>query len=178
MGEVVFPLETKHFNIEPKDVERLWDGEWSISLNDDAKTNAGSLFFENGIFNGEVKMTADLTPEYDKSGYVKEIYYSMANFLFQFKDIREISTVCRHENDHRVRGLEKAGYVYRENKDGSDYYSIKKQKTAWTGFYVIIGFVAGFMIGIVLSNLWLGTIAGVLIGATMGYLMDKKENKD
>ena len=54
---------------------------------------------------------------------------------------------------------------------------MKKQKTSWTGFYIFIGMVAGFIIGLTISNLWMGTIGGVLIGAVMGYLMDKKEEK-
>ena len=101
----------------------------------------------------------------------------MSSLIFKLFDAKEIHTVCRHENEKCVRGLEKAGYVLRERKDGSDYYSIKKHKTVWTGAYLFIGLIAGFMMGILFSNLWLGTGAGVVIGAVLGYLMDQGENK-
>ena len=175
MNEIIFPLVTKHFSLVPGDEKRIWEEDWSINLAGDDQTNIGHIHFEDGIYHGEVKISVDMNPEYDKTGYVQEIFYSMARFVFLFKDIREISTVCRHENDHRVRGLEKAGYVLREFKDGSDYYSMKKQKTSWTGLYVIIGMIAGFLIGLLISNLWAGTIGGVLIGTIIGYLLDKKE---
>ena len=32
--------------------------------------------------------------------------------------------------------------------------------------------------GIVISNLWVGTIAGIVIGIVIGYLMDKKEKRE
>lgn len=175
MGESIFPLITKHFNIFPEGEGNLLKEKWHVTLNGDDKTNIGSLCFEDGIFNGEVKMNVELDSAYEKSKYIQEIFYSMARFIFQFHEITEVSTECRHENDNRVRGLEKAGYIRRETKDGSDFYSIRKQKTAWTGFYVFIGFIAGLLIGIVVSNLWMGTVAGIVIGAIMGYLMDKKQ---
>lgn len=176
MTENLFPLITKHFKLQPSDEKRIWDQEWNISLVDNESLSVGKINFEDGVFNGEVKIKAELDPEYEKTNYEEELFYSMARFVFMFKDIREISTVCRHENEHRVRGLEKAGYVHRQFKDGDDYYSMKKQKTSWTGFYVFVGLIAGFIIGLTISNLWMGTIGGVLIGTVIGYLMDKREN--
>lgn len=178
MVENLFPLMTKHLMIKPIDNKRLWDEEWIISLraeNTDESKDIGKLHFEEAGLNGEVKMFVDLESAYDKEKFIKEIFYSMAVFVFRYADMREISTVCRHENDHRVRGLEKAGFVLRSFKDGNDYYSMKKQKSSWTGFYVIIGLIAGFVIGITISNLWVGTIAGVIIGVIFGYLLDKKD---
>ena len=177
MAENIFPLVTTHFNITPEDIEKLFDSEWKVTLKEGSDDKVGSIRFEEGMFQDNMKMTVDLEPAYEKTKIISEIYYSMAAFAFRFKNIREISTECRHENDHRVKGLEKAGYVYRENKDGSDFYSIKKQKTSWTGFYIFVGLIAGFIMGITFSNLWMGTLAGVLIGALIGVLLDGKEKK-
>ena len=174
MTENLFPLITKHFKLQPSDEKKIWDQEWNISLVDNESLSIGKINFEDGVFNGEVKIKAELDPKYEKTNYVEELFYSMARFVFMFKDIREISTVCRHENEHRVRGLEKAGYVHRQFKDGDDYYSMKKQKTSWTGLYIFIGLIAGFILGLTFSNLFMGTIIGVLSGAVIGYLMDKK----
>lgn len=178
MSEIVFPLVTKHFFISPKNEKNLWGEEWSICFKDGDKENIGSLHFEEAGFHGSVKMFVELDPPFVEERNISEVYYAMSRFIFRFREMREICTFCRHEDDKSVRGLEKAGYVLREFKDGNDYYSITKQKTAWTGAYVIIGMVAGFFIGIMISNLWAGTIAGVLIGTVIGYLMDKREKKD
>ena len=43
------------------------------------------------------------------------------------------------------------------------------------GLYMFLGMIAGFIIGITFSNLWAGTISGVLTGSGIGYLMDKKQ---
>ncbi|SFB99306.1 DUF456 domain-containing protein [Butyrivibrio sp. YAB3001] len=175
MTKNAFPLITQNLNILPEDAHNLWEEKWNVSLSDDAHTSIGTLHFEDGISHGEVKLSVDLAPEYEKTEYIEEIFYAMAKFVFRLKEIKEISTSCSHENDHRIRGLENAGYVFRNFKDGHDYYSMKRQKSSWTGLYVIVGLIAGFFIGITISNLWLGAIAGVLIGTAMGYLMDKKE---
>ncbi len=178
MGEKLFPLATKHFLIQPQNVEKLWEEEWSVSLKDDAQKTVGRFHFEEAGLHGEVKLFMDIEPAYQKQGFGAEIYSAVARFVFMFQELREISTSCRHENDNLVRSLEKAGYVRRETRDGSDFYSIKKQKTSWTGLYIMIGLIAGFIIGITISNLWMGTISGIIIGTIIGYLLDKKEEKD
>ena len=178
MGELSFPLETKHFYIEPKDHDNLWREEWSICLKTEDRKQVGTLRFEEASFHDEVYFSADLDKEYDRATFGVEIFYAMSRFAFRFKNIREISTVCRHDNEHRIRSLEKAGYVWRKSQDGDVYYSMKKQKTSWTGLYVIIDMIAGFIMGITISNLWVGTVAGVLIGTIIGVLMDKREKKE
>lgn len=176
MSEISLPLETKHFNIIPKNESKVLQDDWDVVFKETGKS-VGTIRFESAVLHGEIELAADLEPSYDKAHFVEEIYYEMARFVFKAQDIREISTVVRHENEHRVKGIEKAGYVRRKSQDGDDYYSMKKLKTTWQGLYMFIGLVAGFIIGITIANLWIGTAAGVVIGSVMGYLMDKKEDK-
>ena len=174
MTEGLFPIKTKNFSVMPGNMDKPMEDDWVITRKNGAENEIGRIRFNDAIFNGEVQINLDLDSSYNKAKYYEELYFAMARFVFRLKDIKEISTVCRHENDHIVRGLEKAGYVRRENKDGNDHYSMKKQKTSWTGFYIIIGMICGFMLGIIISNLWLGTISSVVIGAVIGFLMDKR----
>ncbi|WP_029319111.1 hypothetical protein [Butyrivibrio sp. AE3004] len=169
------PVETKNFIIQPQNMQNPWNGEWQICLKREHHEKVGSLCFEDVVAPGEMLLRSTLVPSYDKAKYIEEIYFAISRFVFNYSDTKELHTDCRHENDHHVRGLEKSGFVYRECKDGTDHYSIKKQKTGWTGLYIFIGIVAGFMAGIVISNLWIGTISGVIIGTLIGYLMDKNE---
>ena len=54
MGELSFPLETKHFYIEPKDHDNLWREEWSICLKTEDRKQVGTLRFEEASFHDEV----------------------------------------------------------------------------------------------------------------------------
>ncbi len=175
MAENIYSIETRHFVIEPADNDDSGLKKWDVRLKKEEKS-VGSVSFVNPIVHEEVQISVQLDKDYEKAGHYEEIYFSMASLIFQSFEVREIYAVCRHEDDKYVRGLERAGYILRQNKDGSDYFSIKKHKTVWTGAYLFIGLIAGFLMGIVLSNLWLGTIAGIVIGLVIGHIMDRNEN--
>ncbi len=177
MSEKLFPLETKHFYIQPQNMERLWGEEWNISTKDGDQQKIGTLQFADEFVNNEAKIDVKLDHDYDKAGFYSEIYFLVAKVLFRFTEVREVATQCRYEDEHHLKGIEKAGFVYRETIDGNKFYSMKKQKTVWTGVYIFLGLIAGFMIGLGVSNLWLGTIAGITIGVIIGILMDKREEK-
>ena len=121
MEEKLFPIETRHFFIKPGNEERLWGEEWTVSLKKGDQESIGGLHFAGPVTHGEVEIGVDLDSSYKKASYYAEIFYSMARFVFRFRDISEIKSICRHEDDHLVRGLEKADYVRRETKDGYDY---------------------------------------------------------
>ena len=177
MSNSIFPIETKHFFIKPTSEEKPLEEEWSVSLKDGDQKKIGSICFEDAVLHGELQIKVTLDPDFDKVDYNREVFFSMSNFAFQSQEVREISTKCRYEEENRVRGLEKAGYVRRETVDGIHHYSIKKQKSSWTGMYMFVGLISGFIIGITVSNLWMGTAIGVVTGAIIGYLMDKRENE-
>ncbi|SHH70364.1 hypothetical protein SAMN02745229_00875 [Butyrivibrio fibrisolvens DSM 3071] len=175
MNEKLFPIETRHFKLMPCDVKEYL-GKWTISLKDGNQKDVGNIHFEDTQFKGEVKIFVELLPEYEEPKYIEEIFFMMARFVFRDPEIGTIRTQCDHENEDWIKGIEKAGYVYREFKDGYDQYSMNKQKTSWMGLYMFLGMIAGFIIGITFSNLWAGTISGVLTGSGIGYLLDKKTN--
>ena len=174
MGDKLLPLVTRHFLIQPQSVDKLWEEEWSVTLRDDADKKVGRFHFEEAGIDGEVTLLLDIEPAYQKPSLGAEIYSAIASFVFKFQELKVVRTSCRHEDDDLVHSLEKAGYVRRKNSDGRDFYSITKQKTSWTGLYMILGLVAGLIIGITISNLWVGTFSGIIIGTVIGYLIDKK----
>ncbi|MCR5092878.1 MAG: GNAT family N-acetyltransferase [Lachnospiraceae bacterium] len=173
MGKLKFPLVTDHLLIRPTDEKRIWTEEWTISLKDRPEEPIGTLTFAGERVAGEMPIRVELKPEYRDQDYGSEVFYFMSRFVFRFRDLREITAVCEHENDLCVHALDKAGYVFREHNDGRDYYSMKKSKTAWTGLYVFIGFIAGLAMGVVFSNLWVGLLTGVIAGTIFGYVLDK-----
>ena len=174
MADKLLPVVTRHFMMQPQNVDKLWEDEWSVTLKDDTGKTAGRFHFEDAGLDGELTLFLDIEPEYQRPGFGAEIYSAIAEFVFKFPELKVVRTSCRHENDDLVHSLEKAGYVRRKNENGSDFYSIRKQKTAWAGLYMIIGLIAGFIIGITISNLYVGTFSGVVIGTIIGYVLDKK----
>lgn len=175
MENVKFPIETRYFSLQPTDEKNLWSKEWVVTLKDGG--NAGKLDFDDSIFHGEIQLRVELHPDFDKSKFYEDIFFMMSRFIFRFQDLNEISTVCDDEAEQVINGLEKAGFVRRELKDGEYYYSMKRQKTSWVGVYIIIGMIAGFMVGILIENLWIGTISSVIVGALVGFTMDHRIKK-
>ena len=176
MGRLRFPLRTDHLTLQPENEEKIWEEPWAVRLTESGEP-IGTLTVGSAGIAGEVTIHAELEPAYQNRGYGREIFYFLAKFVFRFRDLKEISAVCEHENDRCVHALERAGYVLREHKDGKDHYSMKKPKTAWTGLYLGIGVCAGLTLGIVLSNLWAGIVTGVLAGIVVGFLLDRRENR-
>ncbi|MBR5117008.1 MAG: GNAT family N-acetyltransferase [Lachnospiraceae bacterium] len=177
MGHLRFPLVTDHLILQPDNEEKIWSEPWSVRLKGGSQETIGMLSMAGAQIAGEVPIRVELEPAYRDQGYGREIFYFMAKFVFRFRNLKEISAVCEHENDRCVHALEKAGYVLREHKSGLDYYSMKKPKTAWTGLYLSVGVCAGLILGITFSNLWAGIVTGVLAGITLGILLDRREKK-
>ncbi len=174
MSKLRFPLVTDHLLLQPDDEEKLWNEKWTVRSRDGAQDVIGTLSLAGAKIAGEVPIRVELQEEYRNRGFGTEIFYFMAKFVFRFRDLKEISAVCEHENDKCVHALEKAGYVLREQKNGMDHYSMKKPKTAWTGLYVSVGVCAGLILGVVLSNLWAGLVTGILAGAIVGFVLDRR----
>ena len=176
MSRLRFPLVTDRLTLTPEDEKNIWTSGWDVRLKEKGKDagTIGSFRFIGAKEDGEIGISVELLPEYRDQGYGSEIFFFMAEFVFRFRNMREITASCPHENNRCIRALDKAGYVYRENRRGTDYYSKKRPKTAWTGLYVVVGVSAGFLLGIVVSNLLMGTAIGVIVGVIVGFLLDKK----
>ncbi|MBR6380769.1 MAG: GNAT family N-acetyltransferase [Lachnospiraceae bacterium] len=177
MGKLEFPLLTEHLSLQPENEDNLWNAAWTISLRDEEETRIGTFSFEGDKMAGEVPVRVELEQDYRNLGYGTEVFAFMARWAFRFRNIREVNAVCDHENDRCVHALEKAGYVCRENKGGKDYYSVKRQKSAWAGLYIMVGFCAGFLIGLSIANLWVGTAIGVIAGGLVGVILDVNDKK-
>ena len=172
-----YPVVTDHLLLQPNNEEDCLNSEWTVSLREEQDKKIGTFELVRSKVPGEASISVELEPDYRNQGYGSEIFYDMSIFLLSTGRMKELYASCKNENRICKRALEKAKFVYRENKDGLDHYSIKKDKSAWTGFYVCIGFLAGLILGIVLSNLWLGMGIGLLAGFLIGRILDAKENQ-
>ncbi len=172
MSNIKYPLTTEHFQIMPRNTLKPFEDDWLITVPGEPEGSAGSLRFDKGVALGEVAVAIEVMPGYDKEHYIEEIFMEVSGFIFRFRSIKELSTVCRHANSERIHGLEKAGFVYRGDEGDMDHFSIRKRKTSWTGLYLFIGMIAGFIIGVTISNLWVGTFGGIFAGGIIGSVMD------
>ncbi len=170
----LFPVKTRHFLINSRNTYAPFEESLSVTLKKEG-TEAGNVSLTSGLIHGTVEFDVSLEGEYAKDGYYAEIYAAMSDFFFRFREVEEIICFSGYEDDHRIRGLERAGYVRRETKDDSCRYSVTRQKTGWTGLYLVIGLIAGMIMGIVFSNLWVGTAIGVVTGALIGLILDRRK---
>lgn len=175
MSKVKYPLISDRLVIQPTDEGNIWDEKWNIYLKGTDHESIGHLSFKGRELENEVPINIELDPEFRDKGYGAEIFNYMARFVFRFRTVKEITAICKDDNDLCIRALEKADYVFREHKNGMYIYSMKKSKPIWTGIYLVIGLIAGMFAGMAFANMWAGTAIGVLAGLICGYLLDKKE---
>ena len=177
MKKAGFILKDRDILIIPRDEEKLWDAPWDIIRNDDEKEKIGIVSFEGEKEMGAVPITIEIFENYYRNrGFATLALRMMTEWAFSFKNVFEIKAVTKHENSAAIAALQKAGFVYRTHEHETEYYSIIKQKTSWTGLYLIIGIVAGLIVGFVFSNQWLSLAVAIIVGLVVGSSLDAKEN--
>jgi hypothetical protein len=168
----LFPLVTKHLLLNPKNPRAPLEANWDITLRK-GSVKIGELTCDNTLVHGYVEFDVELEPEYtETSSYYREVYESMAGFLFRVKDVREVGCKCPGNDYIRREALDRSPFVFREREQDAFRYSITRQKTAWTGLYLMIGLFSGTVAGVLIGNLWIGTAVGVVIGVLTGLGQD------
>lgn len=173
----LFPVVTDRLLLQPNNEEDFWNGEWTVSLKSEPDKAIGTLNLTRSKVPGEASVSVELEPDQRNKGYGSEIFYAISLFAFGPAKMKELYASCPNDNRICKRALENAKYIFRENKDGMDHYSVRKDKAAWTGLYVCIGFLGGLILGILISNLVAGMVIGLLAGFLIGRFLDSRENR-
>lgn len=164
--------------VKPSDDENLWEEPWNIYTNDDDKELVGQVSFAGDKERGTVPISIVIPDiHFRNRGFGTEALRLMTEWAFYHRNVFEIKTTAEHENSAYIMALQKAGFVYRGGTRHIENYSIIKQKTAWTGIYLIVGIVAGLIMGFVFNNAWAGLGLGIFIAVILGSSMDFKEKK-
>lgn len=177
MKKSSFCLKTDTLTITPSNEDDLWESDWIIAFRKGEKEQLGTATFAGEKRLGAVPLYVELLPEYRNRGLGTEIIRMLVNWAFLHRNVFEVVSSAEHENDKGVNALQKAGFVYRGSEGAVEKYSIIKEKTAWTGVYVIVGVLNGMLLGVVLNNLWMGFILGIVISLCIGEIMDNKALK-
>ncbi len=177
MKKSSFCLKTDTLTITPSNEDDLWESDWIIAFRKGEKEQLGTATFAGEKRLGAVPLYVELLPEYRNRGLGTEIIRMLVNWAFLHRNVFEVISSAEHENDKGVNALQKAGFVYRGSEGAVEKYSIIKEKTAWTGVYVIVGVLNGMLLGVVLNNLWMGFILGIVISLCIGEIMDNKALK-
>lgn len=172
-----FCLKSDTVTITPSNMEDLWESDWIIAFRKGAKEQLGTATFAGEKQLGTVPLYVELLPEYRNRGLGAEIIRMLVNWAFLHKNIFEVVSKAEHENDKGVNALQKAGFVYRGSEGTLETYSVIKEKTAWTGVYVIVGILNGMLLGVVFNNLWLGFVIGIVVSLCIGEIMDNNALK-
>lgn len=172
-----FWLKTDIITITPSNVEDLWESDWIIAFRKGEKEQIGTASFSGEKLLGTVPLKVELAQKYRNRGLGTEVIKMMVNWAFLHRNVYEVISRVEHENDKGVSAVQKAGFVFRGNEGNVETYSIVKQKTVWTGVYVVVGIVVGMILGIVLNNVWLGFALGMVSSLCMGIIMDSNARK-
>ena len=149
-------LKSDTITITPSNAEDLWESDWIIAFRKGEKEQIGTASFAGEKLLGAVPLKVELAQEYRNRGLGTEVIKMMVNWVFLYRNIYEVTSQVEHENDRGVNALRKAGFVFRGKEGQMETYSIIKEKTVWTGVYVVVGVVVGMVLGVVLNNVWLG----------------------
>lgn len=167
-----FCLKSEEITITPSNMEDLWESDWIIAFRKGDKEQFGTASFAGDKLLGAVPLNVELMPRYRNRGLGTEVIRMMVNWAFLHKNIFEVVSKVEHENDKGVNALQKAGFVYRGNEEKVETYTIIKAKTSWLGAYVVVGIIAGMLLGIMLNSLWLGFAIGIVASLCIGAAMD------
>ena len=170
-------LKSSKIVIEPSDGQDLWNADWVISLAKGEKNRIGRASFAGEKELGTVPLQVELLEEYRNQGYGTQAIRMMVDWAFRYPNVYEVKTEADHENDKAVKALGKAGFVYRGENRHMEQYSITKNKSAWTGLYVMIGIFLGILLGIVLSSPKLGLGIGLVVSIATGMVLDNGEKR-
>lgn len=172
-----FCLKSDTVTITPSNAEDLWEADWIIAFKKGDKEQLGTATFAGEKRYGTVPLYVELLPGYRNRGLGTEIIRMLVNWAFLHKNVFEVVSRTEHENDKGVNALQKAGFVYRGSEGKVETYSIIKEKTAWTGVYVVVGILEGMLLGVVLNSLWLGFAIGIVASLCIGGIMDNNALK-
>lgn len=162
--------------IVPTNDANLWEEPWDIHIIDGEKEKIGQISFAGEKDAGTVPISIEIPDiHYRNRGFGTQALRLMTEWAFYHRNVFEIKTTADHENSAFIAALQKAGFVYRDGTRYIENYSIIKPKTAWTGIYLIIGIVAGLILGFVFNNGWAGLGVGVFVAIIVGGSMDFKE---
>ncbi len=170
-------LKSDTITITPSNAEDLWESDWIIAFRKGEKEQIGTASFAGEKLLGAVPLKVELEQEYSNRGLGTEVIKMMVNWVFLYRNIYEVTSQVEHENDRGVNALRKAGFVFRGKEGQMETYSIIKEKTVWTGVYVVVGVVVGMVLGVVLNNVWLGFALGMVACLCMGAIMDSNALK-
>lgn len=164
--------------IEPKNQQDLWNCQWTIFLSQGEWKEIGFASFEGEKALGTVPLDVILKEEYRNQGYGTAAIKMLVDWAFHFHNVYEVTAKAEHENDKAVKALGKAGFILRDVENHTESYSITKNKTSWTGLYVLIGVFIGIILGIVLANPKLGMGIGLVVSISIGIMLDNNAKKE
>lgn len=162
----------------PTDPENVWECDWEIHLKSGDKACIGKCSFAGKKERGTIPFYIEIDPLYRDKNYATHAIARMVQWAFLYRDVIEVTVLIDHENSAAIAAFQKAGFVYRDVEGTTETYSVIKEKSDWTGLYIIIGIILGFAFGIILSNVWVGFVTGMLICLLAGAKMDLDARKE
>lgn len=154
----------------------IWCTYWDISLKKDEKQSIGGCYFSGPATYGSVTLSFSVDSRYNWDKRVGEALRLITEWALVQTGVYEINTYIPTAKDGYIRNAERADFVYREVKDEIEHYSKERPATSWMGLYILMGIIAGFLLGMVFSSMTLGMASTVIISILIGGIMDQKSS--
>lgn len=167
------------FPVLPESGEKnIWKIRWEAFQKKDEKKKVGTISFSGEPELGRTGVIVEPEPEFKDSKEMKTALSAMVSWAFNQKKCYELTAEALHEDDAMVYLLQAGGLVYREGTRTVEYYSATKQRTSWTGLYIVIGIISGLILTVVFDSPYIGMPIGIFAGFAVGAIMDQKETAE
>lgn len=151
-----------------------WDIIWEAYERNNEKRKIATVNFNGEPDCGSVELSVNVEDGFKLHVYAKEAVRTMMDWALDQKDIYEVKCQANAEDEVVIDAVQRAGFIFRNCVHGIDYYTVDKQRTAWTALYLIIGFAAGLLIGVTIGHMVVGLGIGLFVGISIGAIMDAK----
>lgn len=165
-------LERVESNLE----NAIWYTYWKVVRRKERALHIGGFWFMGEPDRGDVEIRFFIHKDFRGRRYASQCLWEITEWAYANR-VYTIRAVVDSENDSAISVLDRSGYIYRGGDRETHYYSIEKQRTAWSGAYVFAGVSAGLILGILLDSLVIGLIIGVAAGLLAGTGYDLSEVK-
>lgn len=162
----------------PDELKTVWDVVWSINERKDDQRLVGNVWFNSEPERGVVEIDFNIEPEFREKEYAREMLRAIVDWVFKKKGLYEIKMTVDVEDRYKIDALEHAGFVFRMGNKEVRHFSIVKARTAWSGLYLMLGFVVGLLLGLLFNNMIMGIAIGVVVGLVIGIILDIRANMD
>lgn len=150
---------------------------WDVSLKNEEKDSVGGLYFDGPHERGSLLINYEPIQRFTEDKIFGLALRRLCDWAFTYEDVYAVHGYCDGTDFTKIRDFERATMIFRGSDKGVEHYSVEKERSSWTGIYLIVGVLVGFIFGFVFQSMAMAMVVGVISGVLVGGSLDFKASK-